>query len=414
MRLALAAALALPVTAGGVASTARPASLLVFPFISVDTGVDTLVRLTHLGDDAQTVRCVYLDGSLTPGTATGFLVTLTPGQPIAWRAGAGLAELPVDGVTTTGVGGTSNSGSIPIAPAMPFSGTLRCLAADTDGTPAPGDTLVGTATIERGDPHPDSVTYAAIGFAATGSNADAPDVLVLGGEMAEYDACPAAVSMQPFLDGAMVELGAGAALQRRTATTVVFTTCSSAPASGGETATIDLELTTELGTRFTARRPVREHLVSDLSRLDSNLPSMSIFDSAIAGSPTGNLRVVPDTAGSGVLALLLTAYVDPADEETAHRAAVPVQMSGQRTLPDLVELELPAPPTPTPTEPPTACTGDCSGDGAVAINELIVGVNIALGNAAVSTCAAFDADAGGDVTINELIGAVNNALNGCE
>lgn len=56
------------------------------------------------------------------------------------------------------------------------------------------------------------------------------------------------------------------------------------------------------------------------------------------------------------------------------------------------------------------CVGDCSGDGAVAINELITGVNIALGSAEVSSCPVFDADESGSVSINELIRAVAIAL----
>lgn len=71
-------------------------------------------------------------------------------------------------------------------------------------------------------------------------------------------------------------------------------------------------------------------------------------------------------------------------------------------------------PSPTPTATPLAgCAGDCNGDGGVAINELISGVNIALGSAAVETCAAVDADGDGSVAINELVGAVTRALNGC-
>lgn len=62
---------------------------------------------------------------------------------------------------------------------------------------------------------------------------------------------------------------------------------------------------------------------------------------------------------------------------------------------------------------PPACTGDCDGDGAVTIDELIRGVTIALGTATLDQCPAFDADASGDVTINELVQAVNNALAGC-
>ena len=71
--------------------------------------------------------------------------------------------------------------------------------------------------------------------------------------------------------------------------------------------------------------------------------------------------------------------------------------------------------TPTPTVTPTAggCVGDCNDDGTVAINELISGVNIALGNSAISTCSSFDANSDGSVAINELISGVNGALNGC-
>ncbi len=62
----------------------------------------------------------------------------------------------------------------------------------------------------------------------------------------------------------------------------------------------------------------------------------------------------------------------------------------------------------------STCTGDCNGDGTVAINELILGVNISLGTQAVSQCPAFDDDQSGTVEISELIRAVNNSLNGCE
>jgi hypothetical protein len=60
-----------------------------------------------------------------------------------------------------------------------------------------------------------------------------------------------------------------------------------------------------------------------------------------------------------------------------------------------------------------ACTGDCDGNGQVAINELILGVNIALENTAVTACPVFDANSDDMVAINELITGVNNALDGC-
>jgi len=49
----------------------------------------------------------------------------------------------------------------------------------------------------------------------------------------------------------------------------------------------------------------------------------------------------------------------------------------------------------------------------VTVDEIIRGVDIALGTAAFDTCAQFDLDRNGVVTINELVSAVNKALHGC-
>ena len=59
------------------------------------------------------------------------------------------------------------------------------------------------------------------------------------------------------------------------------------------------------------------------------------------------------------------------------------------------------------------CAGDCDGDGEVAINELIIGVNIALGFSEVLDCPSFDTNTDGSVAVNELISGVNALLNGC-
>lgn len=90
---------------------------------------------------------------------------------------------------------------------------------------------------------------------------------------------------------------------------------------------------------------------------------------------------------------------------------------------------LPLPDTPTTTATPTAtatpttvptdtpgvevCLGDCGGDFEVTVDEVITGVNIALGLAPLGNCPVFDADGDQQVTVDELIRAVINALNGC-
>jgi len=59
-----------------------------------------------------------------------------------------------------------------------------------------------------------------------------------------------------------------------------------------------------------------------------------------------------------------------------------------------------------------SCVGDCDGDVLVLINELILGVNIALGVEPVSSCPSL-ADNTGMVTISQLIRAVSHALTSC-
>lgn len=67
---------------------------------------------------------------------------------------------------------------------------------------------------------------------------------------------------------------------------------------------------------------------------------------------------------------------------------------------------------PTPTATPTPCVGDCNGDGAGTIDELVTLVYVVLGAAAPSTCAEGLPD-GGSVDISVLVRAVGHALGGC-
>jgi len=63
--------------------------------------------------------------------------------------------------------------------------------------------------------------------------------------------------------------------------------------------------------------------------------------------------------------------------------------------------------------PTFACVGDCNDNGVVPINELVLGVNIALGSQSVAFCTAFDRNGDLAVTIDELLTGVNNALGVC-
>lgn len=60
-----------------------------------------------------------------------------------------------------------------------------------------------------------------------------------------------------------------------------------------------------------------------------------------------------------------------------------------------------------------ACGGDCNGDGIITVDEILTGVNLALGVGSTDECGAMDANGDGAVTVDEILKAVGAALEGC-
>jgi hypothetical protein len=410
--LALVAGAARP--AAAKVSSDEPTAVLIFPLIRVDAiaGIDSVIQLTNSADGNLAIRCAYENKTGTP-TLTPFSLQLTSDQPVAWRASVGLATVPGGG-----------SGTIPVI-AGPFTGLLRCATTNAGGMPSNLNALVGAATIERFDtttaPAADSAHYNATGFEALAAAANGNDQLVLGGPGAEYAACPEALALQVFFDGAMLPLGAAGAVEHQLSTTLAVVTCAHGAASDASSM-VSLRIINDMGQITSANREIHEQLVTPLSRIDSDDPSRSIFSAAVQGTLSGLVTISPMEGDGGVLALAIEEHANPDNAAQVHSAAVRPQLLGDRTAPDTIDLAVGTPATPTATVPmatPTAsagpaCVGDCDGDGEVEINELISGVNIALGNQALTVCPAFDGNGSGDVSIGELITAVSNSLNGCE
>jgi len=59
------------------------------------------------------------------------------------------------------------------------------------------------------------------------------------------------------------------------------------------------------------------------------------------------------------------------------------------------------------------CVGDCNGNNAVVISELVTGVGVALGDRELATCRNFDPDDDQQVNVGELIQGVRFAIDGC-
>ncbi len=70
-------------------------------------------------------------------------------------------------------------------------------------------------------------------------------------------------------------------------------------------------------------------------------------------------------------------------------------------------------PTPTATPEPVTCVGDCNGDGAVTISEIVTGVDIGLSLAPITACPAFDRNGDESITVDELVAGVQSGLSSC-
>lgn len=62
---------------------------------------------------------------------------------------------------------------------------------------------------------------------------------------------------------------------------------------------------------------------------------------------------------------------------------------------------------------PLPCVGDCDANGAVTVDELLLGIHIALGAAELDSCRSFDSGEDGRVAVEELVQAVSSALSAC-
>lgn len=102
----------------------------------------------------------------------------------------------------------------------------------------------------------------------------------------------------------------------------------------------------------------------------------------------------------------LTPVPTPSPTPTATPPALPSETPSPTATPSSTA-------TPSPTASPIRCTGDCDGSGEVTVDELLILVNIALGNRPLNACAGADTDGSNEIEITEILAAVNNLLSGC-
>jgi hypothetical protein len=360
----------------------QAAAILEWPsvlFFDTDTvfasGVllDTVIQLSNTSTDPVFVHCFYENanahctntgevcvfaqeccdletgcGICLPGwNETDFRVQLTPRQPLGWLASDGLAgfdpfppltfgKFPLDGVSSFGIGGSSNSGSrIPPIPESPFNGSLRCIAVDEDEVPVDRNVLKGEYTITLFDSEEDEISVAkanAIGIQAIEGAVNDDKILTLGGPDAEYNGCPNFLILNHFFDFAedpVVDDGS-----------FVLTALTLVPCSEDYlrqipgAAVVQYLVYNEFEQRFSTSRAVQCKQLILLSNIDTTQNERSIFSAGVAGTLTGQSRLNP--IGSGLLAVATEIHVGSSAQLPL--ADFNVHYQGDRATSDVIIL----------------------------------------------------------------------------
>jgi len=155
-------------TWAGPPAQGLPSALLMFPYVQADGVTDTRVEMVNLSGDPQTVNCFWVTGDLTCNEV-GFIVTMTPYQPLSWLASEGLSD-PTSG-----------------AAAPPFFGTgqLRCAVIPPRPELDFHNTIQGRITVFTSDG--ETVSYGAVAFRRL-SAGDFDGLVSLDG--ITYEQCP--------------------------------------------------------------------------------------------------------------------------------------------------------------------------------------------------------------------------------
>jgi hypothetical protein len=396
---AMVGVLALASGAKALTRSDRPAAVVVFPRIDVDTlnGRDTVVRLSNMNpDNAVIAKCFYVNGnshctntgepctlsslclgtantvgSCVPGwTVTDFLIVLTAQQPLGWLASEGLSGsgLPLRGPSKICSNSTpqfprgcrdesdcrqgetcdenqTNAGTlIPPAPEDPFMGELKCVEIDRDtDSPPVGDAntndLKGEATIEtiQADGTIDVGTYNAVGLTSTFSTDD-NTTLDIG---SEYNACPQTLVVNHLFDGAINPITSPPTNlpdEESSTTELALVPCSEDLTGADRTvgvATAQFLVYNEFEQRFSTSRRIDCFFKSQLSLIDTTQPEHSIWNAAVSGTVGGQTRV--RGIGSGLLGAARLTMTDT-ETSVSGSAAYNVHQDGDRTAGDTITI----------------------------------------------------------------------------
>jgi len=339
----------------------RSGSVLIFPKVVVDENRDTFIQITNTSNSLVNAHCFYVNatpvctgqGDCFEGTCRGecvsecvevnFDLILTKQQPTSWSANFGRVTDPTDRVCIIDYrdptrdnfdcyGAGIDPGRVPPV-SLPFVGELKCIEVDPPGAPISGNHLKGEATIVRAAG--DASKYNAVAVLGLDAN-NGDNTLCLGGEVnevcpsgAEYNACPDALILNHFAEGADSPL-LGPASTVETELTLVPCT-ENFETQEATRVTVQFSITNEFEETFSASTSVTCWSTFVLD--DVNL----IFDVSRLGTRVVQTRIRPAVASASAILGVSEEYHTTGAGVTT-RAAFNLHQEGGRTSSDLIVI----------------------------------------------------------------------------
>jgi hypothetical protein len=346
----------------------QAAAILIWPDVKFSSGdlvdeVDTILQVTNISSEPILLHCFYENANshcsnnnqvcVEPSDCcdsvsgcgicesgwleTDFRIRLTPRQPLGWNASSGLSKLPLDGASgNTGIGGASNAGTrIPPVAEDPYTGALKCISINDDGTPTDRNVVKGEATAVY--PDGDVSKHNAVGILALEGAVNDDNVLVLGGGEAEYNGCSNYLIVNHLFD-----LGVHPILEDTDITTIsniVLVPCTQdllrqIPGK----AVVQFLVYNEFEQRFSTSKTADCKADWRLSEIDTTDPERSIFSAGVAGTLVGQSRLNPVDRenSSGFVGIANETIQD--DGVAITRSSFNINLQGDRAFSDIITL----------------------------------------------------------------------------
>jgi hypothetical protein len=395
---------------GGVAraevSTNLAGSILVFPKVIANGSRDTIIQISNVSNSLVRAHCFYVNATLKDPTQpegalnkrlwqeVDFDITLTKQQPTHWVVSQGRRVNPLDPACDNTTPDCNGAGFDPglVPPVVPdFEGELKCIEVDDSGAPLSGNhlkgeaTLVvtglsktsgmeGTETLQFGD----LAQYNAIAILGSENNGDG--TLVLGGGQCvgdgaangqicqsdadcgdaspcalEYNACPAAWTLNHFADAApnpiieSVRLGPNHTEYPDNEPSEVYTQLTVVPCTENfetqqpTSVTLQFQTWDEFESQFSASTTVTcwgNFFLSDMGAPSLTFPGTTLPDPQGTMFLQTRIRSANGTS-SGFLMVaetLLTAKTSDPGIRYTSTAAANAFVEGERTTPDIITI----------------------------------------------------------------------------